>query len=428
MLPASSAVRFVLTRYLVASWMAKRTRSRAAIAVLLPMTGVGVGVAAFVVVLSVMGGFVGNMKSRLLAINSHIEVVVADAFGTIDADPALLGEIREKFPEVLAASPFQRADAILQSSARPATVLLVGVDPVSGRESSDIELYLDNKNLGVVGTEIVPANVEPSAAFPAVLVGSQLLSHLGAEVGDRLTLVSVLREEGPMGLAPQQFPVVVGGVMRSGNPAFDGKWAIANLDLVNRFLGTEGTWAGIQLKVEDPIDADELAHRLDQFLKPRQLRAKPWTEANKALVKALKLERWGMSFVMFMVILVACFSITISLILAVRRKSREMAILRALGMRKIDLGRIFLFHGLAVGGIGVALGLSAGLGILWLLRNGAFGFVTAAYSQKALPVLIDWGDVALVSGGSLLLAGLAALWPAIEVMRIDVIETIADRG
>ncbi len=425
---AFGAIRFILARYMISSWMTRKTRARGSIGVVLPMLGVGVGVATFVVVLSVMAGFVRNLEDKLLAIDSHIEVVVKDSFGFIDADPGLLEEVANVSADIIAVSPFQRGDAIIQSSARLSTIVLYGVDVERGRASSKLESKLKSQDLRILNRELTPSNIEPSAAFPAIVVGRQILNHIGAEVGDRLTLVSVVAEEGPAGLAPRQFPVVVGDELYSGNPAFDAKLVVADINFVNNFFDTSGMWAGLQLRVRDPLHVDDLVEKLNRVLAAKKLRAKPWTEANQAFVKALKLERWAMKFVMFMVILVACFSITITLVLAVRRKSREMAILRALGMKRGHLGLIFLLHGITIGLIGVVVGLLFAFVVLELVRGNFVGFITNAYSDKPLPVLVNWWDVCFLSVGSIVLASFASLWPALEVMRIDVVETLSERG
>ncbi len=171
-----------------------------------------------------------------------------------------------------------------------------------------------------------------------------------------------------------------------------------------------------------------MAAELNELLAAEQLRAKPWTESNKALLKALRLERWGMSFVLYMVILVGCFSITITLVLAVRRKAREMAILRSLGLRRIDLGLLYLFKGGSIGLAGVLLGLSVGLILLQFVSKVPLPILQDAYSGRGLPVLISWPDLFMVSLGSLLLSIAASVWPAIEVMRIDPVETLSDRA
>ncbi|NBW82158.1 ABC transporter permease [bacterium] len=135
-----------------------------------------------------------------------------------------------------------------------------------------------------------------------------------------------------------------------------------------------------------------------------------------------------MSFVLYMVILVGCFSITITLVLAVRRKAREMAILRAIGLRRRDLGLLYLFKGGSIGVIGVALGLSLGLFALQFISKIPLPILQEAYSGRGLPVLVSWQDLVVVSLGSVLLSIVASVWPALEVMKIDPVETLSDRA
>jgi len=421
------AIRFLLFRYLISSFLAKRSRSQATIGVVLPMAGVAIGVAAFTVVLSVMTGFVSNMKTRLLGLESHIEVVKREGFGNVTASPELLSALRTASREILAVAPFQKGDAILQARSHATTITILGLDPVLGREVSGLERFLTvERDLSVLSKD-AESYADSDAKFPPVALGRDLASMMNANVGDRVTLVSTVPEEGPGGLAPKQFPVVVVDILDTGSPTHDAKLVVGNIESVGRFLNLEEEWAGVQLKLREPLEADEVAKDLDALLAKQGLRAKPWTEANKTLLRALKLERWGMTFVLYMVIVVGCFSITITLVLAVKRKAREMAILRAVGFERKDLGMLYLLEGFVIGGMGVVIGVSAGVGLLAIIRSGRVAFINAAYAGRNVPVVVDWEAVALVSGGSLVLAMVAALWPAWEVMKIDVVETLADR-
>jgi len=129
-----------------------------------------------------------------------------------------------------------------------------------------------------------------------------------------------------------------------------------------------------------------------------------------------------------MVILVGCFTISITLVLSVRRKAREMAILRAIGFERRELGRVYVFQGLVIGAVGVALGLGLGLLSLHILSTSQLPFLNQSYSGKPFPVLVDWMDCGRVVVGSLVLSMIASVWPAWEVMRINVVETLSDRA
>ncbi|MCA2961667.1 MAG: ABC transporter permease [Silvanigrellales bacterium] len=421
------ALRFLLFRYLISSFLAKRSRSQATIGVVLPVLGVAIGVAAFTVVLSVMTGFVTNMKGRLLGLESHIEIVRAEGFGNIDASGELLEKLERLDGNVVAAAPFQKGDAILQTRSRAATVLFIGIDPARGKQSSGFEKFLTvERDLLILSKDA--QSLEDGASFPAVILGRELASMLNVTLGDRVTLVSTTPEDGPGGLAPRQMPVVVVDILATGSPTHDAKLVLASEATAAAFLDIEGEWAGVQLRLKEPLDAESVAKTLDVALAAEGLRAKPWTEANRTLLRALKLERWGMSFVLYMVIVVGCFSITITLVLAVKRKAREMAILRAVGFEKKDLGLLYLLEGFVIGAIGAGIGLAVGLGLLEVIRSAKFSFVNQVYAGKNIPVIVDWESIVLVSVGSLVLAMIAAVWPAWEVMKIDVVETLSDRA
>lgn len=423
-------IRFLLVRYFVSGFLAKRTRSQAAIGVVLPVLGVAIGVFAFIVVLSVMGGFVAGLKGRLLALEPHIEVIRADGFGNLPASEELLAALGKLSSEIEGASPFLKGDAIVQSGTRPASVVLLGIDPARAASAAGLRKFL-RSGAGleeVLGQEQEVLGVLPKAAFPPILLGEDLARTLGADVGDRLTLMSTVPEEGPGGMAPLQLPAAVSDLISTGSSAVDAKWVVVPLALAQTFFDAAGEWSGVQLRVKEPLDVDALIPGIDAALKERKLRAKPWTESNRALLRALQLERWGMSFVIGVIIVVGCFSITITLILAVKRKAREMAILRSLGLTRVELGGLLLAKGALIGAVGVALGLSFGLVTLRILSTVPLPILSQAYSGRTLPVLIDWGTVAQVCFGTMALSMLAALWPSGQVMRIDVVETLADRG
>jgi lipoprotein-releasing system permease protein len=422
------AIFFLLKRYLLSSWGGRRRKSQTAVGIALPVAGIAVGVCAFTIILSVMGGFVQNLKKRLLVVEPHLEIVVKDGFGRIPANPELLRKLESFSDQVVSVSPFIKTDVIVQSRRKPITALLWGVDAQRADKTMGFNSYLSpsDAKLSDLSEDIVADG--DSGSFPALIAGESLLEVIDAEPGDRLTLVSTQPDEGLGGFAPTQQPVVVHSSFQTGSVSHDSKVVLTRLSVAQRFVDAENEWSGVQVALKEPLEADAIATKLNVILEAEQLRAKPWTESNKALLKALKLERWGMSFVLYMVILVGCFSITITLVLAVRRKAREMAILRAIGLRRRDLGLLYLFKGGSIGVMGVTLGLSLGLVALQFVSKIPLPILQDAYSGRGLPVLVSWRDLVVVSLGSVLLSIVASVWPALEVMKIDPVETLSDRA
>lgn len=432
-----NAVLFLLKRYLLSSWTGGRRRSQSPVGLILPIVGIAVGVCAFTVVLSVMGGFVDGLKKRLLRVEPHIEVVVREGFGRIPADSSILRAVANSSSSIVGVSPFLKTDVILQSNRKPITAVMIGVASGSAENVMQFSQYftgLENSFLQL-SQEVSPFNdaseeteLSERGTFPAVFAGKKMLDNLDIEHGDRVTIISTQPDEGLGGFAPAQQPAVVIGSFHTGSLTHDSKVIFADLPLVQRFMDAPNEWSGIQVALDNPVDADEIAQSMEQVLQPLGLRAQPWTESNKALMKALKLERWGMSFVLYMVILVGCFSITITLVLAVRRKAREMAILRSIGLRRRDLGLLYLCKGGSVGVVGVLVGMSLGLLLLQFVSRVPLSLFEGAYPGRGLPVLISWTDMVIVGISSVVLSVLAAVWPAAEVMRIDPVETLSDRA
>jgi lipoprotein-releasing system permease protein len=421
---------FMLYRFFVSSWIRRRTRSQATLGVVLPVLGVAIGVASFMIVLSIMGGFVGNLKARLLGVEPHAEVVRSDGFGLLESAPELIERL-VSHPLVAGASPFQTGDVILQSDARPVTAVVTGIDPERASVFHRFDGYLTGGGaLEGLGKDLLTQNGE--GPFPAVVLGSGVARALGVWKGDRVTFVSTIPEDGPFGMAPRQTPAVVMDVLETGSARYDAKMVFTTLSFANDFfdLPEDQSWAGVQLLLQDASveGMENAASILQPLVESYHARVRTWAEANGALLRALQLERWGMSFVLYMVILVGCFTITITLVLSVKRKARELAILRAVGFERSELGLIYLLQGTLIGSVGVALGLGAGLGILELLTNSQLPLVSVAYNGRLFPVLINWSDVARVALGSVFLSGLASVWPAWEVLRINVVETLSDRG
>lgn len=427
-----AAIWFLLKRYLMSSWGKRRRKTQSPLGVALPVAGIAVGVCAFTVILSVMGGFVQGLKKRILVVEPHIEIVVGEGFGRIPAKPDVLKRIGGLSDQIVSISPFIKTDVILQSQRKPITALLWGIDTRTADLTMGFKSYLSVSDASLADlANDVRAEVSENKSeggFPAMIAGETLLEAIDAELGDRLTIVSTQPDEGLGGFVPAQQPVVVYSSFKTGSVSHDSKIIFTRMDVAQKFLDAENEWSGIQVALKEPLDAENIAAQLNAKLASDNLRAKPWTESNKALLKALRLERWGMSFVLYMVILVGCFSITITLVLAVRRKAREMAILRSLGLRRSDLGLLYLFKGASIGLAGVLLGLSVGLILLQFVSHVPLPLLEDAYSGRGLPVLISWRDLMMVSLGSLLLSVAASVWPAIEVMRIDPVETLSDRA
>ncbi len=464
----NKTIQFILYRYLILSWISKKKhRNGSAVAVLIPIFGVAIGVFAFTVVISVMSGFVENIKYSILHFEPHITVSSEILGEQIPINYQLQLQIAKMDPNIINISPFQKADVILQAGNRAVIANLQGIDSHLAKQPMDIEKYINHTASLSVLNKILPSkNIQNSSLFPTVILGIDLMNQLDLRVGDTVTLMSPLPDEGPGGLSPTQLPVVVAGYLNSGHFSFDKKIVLTSINTANLFLQNTGAWQGFYLEIKDPLQADFLSKKLNKKLiqlslssctrreerrvqtseavherhsndeqelnesciKPLKLQAIPWMENNKSLLKALNLEHYGMIFVLIMIILVGCFSITISLLLSIRRKSKEMAILRSMGLQQLDLSKIYLWQGFLIGCGGIIIGLVFGFMTLYYIHHYTIPFITSSYSSEPLPILISFKDIFFVTFGSLILSMLAAVWPAYEIKNLNVIEILSIRN
>jgi len=421
---------FLLYRYLFSSWAHKKKYKQGLpLATIIPVLGVAVGVFAFCVVLGVMSGFVTNMKSEIIKLTPHIQITSKNYGQDIPENTKILKTLEDLDPKaILDVTTYQSGDGILQADNQATLVTLEGVKPEQSHSILDLSPFL------VLGSgldtldEMVSPHIDGHASsnlkFPAAVIGRELALQLNLTLGSVVTLVSVEFDEG---IAPLQMPVVISGIYETGRMYFDNKVMYISLNTANRFFSSPNMWKGLQLKLKDPFHPEAILNKLNKFLEPDNLIAQDWTSKNGALMKALFLEHLGMIIVMTTIILVGCFSITISLLLSLHRKTRDLAILRGLGLTQKDLSKLYIGQGFCIGVFGVLIGLFLGLITLYIVHHYRIPFLSDAYSGGPLPVQINYFDLTFVSLGSIFLATFAAFWPAFEVRRLNVVDVLAIR-
>lgn len=411
---------FLLCRNLFASWIHKQKITHGfAVGTLVPMSGVTIGVFAFVVVLGIMSGFVENIKTELIKLTPHVQIISKTPGQNLRQDFDFLQKIKQLDPkQIQFLSPFQIGSSIIQADTQATLITLEGVDPQTSPAVLDITNFL------VAGFGV--SDLDQTTKFPSVIVGRDLALQLNLNIDSVVTLISVQFDEG---FAPAQMPVIVKGIYDTGRAYLDSKVIYISIKNANRFFMSPNTWKGIQLKLADPFEPNQIIKKLNAFFAQNypDLSATPWTVKNAALLKALFLEHVGMILVMTMIILVGCFSITISLLLSLHRKTRELAILRGLGLTQKDLSYLYLGQGFTIGLSGVVIGLTLGLLTLYFAHNYKIPFITGLYSATSLPIKINILDLVIVSIGSVLLATIAAFWPAYKARHLNVVDVLAIR-
>ncbi|MBN2537881.1 ABC transporter permease, partial [candidate division WOR-3 bacterium] len=360
---------FVARRYLRA-----RAGNRASGITLIAIGGVFVGVAAILIVLSVINGFHRELRERILGATPHV-VLTKYSYQPIQysgPDDTLLAQIRGQ-PGVVSAAPFIYGKTLVRSQSGVEGVVVRGIDPQHEQEITDI------------GASVIEGEFGFDSA--GVVIGVDLARMLGVGVGDRLSVVAPYGGTStPLGFLPRTRSFRVNGVFDSGLYEYNSSFIYVALDQMQRFLEMPGMISGYELKVSDIYRASAIARRVEDRL-GFPFRAVDWIAQNRNLFTALRLEKVVTFIVLVLIVLVAAFNIVGMLTMIVLRKTREIGILKTIGARPGAVTRIFVFAGLLMGGVGTGLGAAFGFIVSWLLNK--YRFVTLpgdVYFIKNLPV------------------------------------------
>jgi lipoprotein-releasing system permease protein len=448
-------VPFVASRHVRAS----KSGFLTAISVL-SMLGVGVSACALCVVVSVMGGFGADLKRKILGNNAHLRVESKN-IGGFQHWRDLLDDVR-KAPGVKAATPVVGGEVMASSPTNTAGVLLRGIDSESIGDVIDLKRnieigkfeYLDqpakladlpeNEPIGLgpdgkpyfKGPDYrklskekldpaVAAAVVPEDVYPAVVLGRELAKTLHVYVGDEITLVSPLGDLGPMGVLPRSRKFRVAAIFYSGMYEYDASHAYVKLDVAQDFLDVGGTVTAIEVRANDAERVAEVRPNLEALINDRDdLRVRDWNELNRNLFSALKLERVATFVILSIATLVASFCIICTLLLMVTEKSKEIAILKALGASDSAILRIFMLEGVMIGMMGTVFGVATGYAIAESLRRFGIRLDPEVYYIDRLPISVDLLDFVIVAFSAFVITTLATLYPALAASRLRPVDGI----
>ncbi len=382
------------------------------------MMGIGLGVAALIIVLSVMNGFQKEVRDRMLGVVSHIEVYAVDA-GAVADMPGLLTRLKAH-PQVLGAAPFITAQALLARGEDMKGVLLRGIDPALEPEVSDLS---SDTQAGVL------QRLQPGG-FSLVL-GRDLANNLGLLSGDPVTLVSPSGQVTPAGVVPRMKQMGVVGTFSSGHYEYDSALALMHVEDAARMFRLEGP-SGVRLKLRDLHKAREVARDLQLDLGP-QFFVRDWTQQNKTWFAAVQVEKRMMFIILTLIVAVAAFNLVSTLVMTVTDKRADIAILRTLGASPRSIMGIFVVQGATVGVIGTMSGLGLGLLVafnidvivpaLETLFNASF-LPRDIYLISRMPSEPLASDILPVAIISLVLAFVATLYPSWRASQVNPAEAL----
>jgi lipoprotein-releasing system permease protein len=406
---------FVSLRYL----LAKRRQTFISLITFISIAGVAVGVTALIVVLAVMNGFQDDLRSRILGITSH--VVVGSFNGAFGDYPALMKEV-EKEPGVVAATPFVYAQVMVSSGKSVSGAILRGIDPQTAAKVINIQENMLRGNLADLRTE--PTSASGSSPQQGIILGVELSNNLGLRQGEWVTVISPTGRLTPMGQVPKSKLFQVVGIIQSGMYEYDNTLAYISLAAAQQFLGIGDTVSGIELKVNDIYRAREIAETLRSRL-GLPFWVRDWMQMNRNLFSALKLEKVVMFIILTLIILVAAFNIVSSLIMLVMEKTRDIAILKAMGATTASIRKIFVMEGFLIGTSGTLLGLLGGFILCSLLKKYQFiELPRDVYYISTLPVKMEALDVGMIALAAILISLVATLYPSRQAAKLDPAEAL----
>ena len=382
------------------------------------MLGIALGVAALIIVLSVMNGFQKEVRDRMLSVLSHIEIQDASGAALADLEQTLLRARAN--PDVVGAAPFIAAQALLARGEDMKGVLVRGIDPAQESAVTDMDAG---------ATAGALAQLTPGAF--GVVLGVDLARTMGVRAGDRVTLVAPSGQVTPAGVVPRLKQLTVLGTFNSGHYEYDSTLALLHWQDAARIFHLEGP-SGIRLKLRDLQQAPRVADTLRQTLGPQVL-VTDWTEQNRSWFAAVQVEKRMMFIILTLIVAVAAFNLVSTLVMSVTDKRADIAILRTLGASPGSIMGIFVVQGALVGVIGTLAGL--GLGLLVALNIDTIvpalehALHTAflpkdIYLISRMPSDPQRGDIVPITVISLLLSFVATLYPSWRASRVNPAEAL----
>ena len=384
------------------------------------LLGVGLGVAALIVILSVMNGFEGELRDQLLALSADARVVpVAGAAAPDQAQWDAVGAQLRARPGVTGVAPYVEVQALAVHLPDMLPVLLRGVDPTREGAVSDIAKVLHDGSLKdlVSGTD-------------RVLVGDAIARQLGISTTDALTLlIPTVTPDGTP--TPKLREVRSAGDFDAGAQEQDSALLLANIADV-RAMGAAASDMGLRLRYANALQAPAMSVALRQVL-PANLQIIDWTVDNASYFRAIRIEKTMMSLILLLIVGVAAFNIVAMLVMTVTDKHTDIAILRTLGASPRTVMGVFITQGLVIGWAGVALGVALGV-LLTLNMNSVEPFLEHAlgfhlfdpevYAVTSIPTDLHAGNVVWIASAALLLTLLATLYPALRASRVPPAEAL----
>lgn len=388
---------FISWRYLIT----RRKEKFISLISVISIAGVAIGVMALIVVIAVMTGFDKDLREKIVGNYAHITV---DALRPMSMeDYRAVNDALIKQDHVQATSPYILGQVVIEQDSRYMALAVKGIDPALEKNVSRVADYMIKGSLADLSDD-------------TVIVGKELALSMGFKPGSRLQVYS------PHG---QKFGLSVAGVFSSGMYEYDLNLMLVNIATAQKLLKMSGQISAVAVKLDDMFAADRIKEKLVRAA-GYEYRLRTWTETNQNFFAALALEKLTMFIILTLVILVASFNIISTLIVMVVEKTKDIGILRAMGMSSGSIRKIFTLQGLIIGGIGTGCGTAGGVVLCLALKKYQFiKLPQDVYYIDKLPVsLVLWPDLILVVGAALAITLAATAYPSWRAARLEPVEAL----
>ena len=395
----------------------QRTRFISFISII-SVVGMALGMMVLITVLSVMNGFQREIRTRILGVASHVQV--SGANNTL-ANWEAVAQQASRHEQVVATAPYINAQGLLTYGSAVRGAFIRGVLPQREEQVADFDKHMKSGRLGAL---------RPGEF--GIILGAQLARGLGVAPGEKVVLVAPQGQVTPAGILPRLRQFTVVGLFNVDHYEYDSGLALINIEDAQKLFRFDGTVSGVRLKLKDLFQSAAVARDLARTI-PTEVYISDWTLQHANLLRAIQIEKRMMFLIIFLIIAVAAFNIVSSLVMAVKDKQSDIAILRTLGASPASITGIFMIQGTMIGVLGTVLGVAGGVALalnvdsVVLLIENLFGFKFFAkdvYLISDLPSELQTPDVVITAVASFLLSFLATIYPSYRAAKMNPAEAL----
>lgn len=395
----------------------QRTRFISFISII-SVVGMALGMMVLITVLSVMNGFQREIRTRILGVASHVQV--SGANNTL-ANWEAVAEQASRHEQVVATAPYINAQGLLTYGSAVRGVFVRGILPQREEQVADFDKHMKSGRL---------AALRPGEF--GIILGAQLARALTVAPGEKVVLVAPQGQVTPAGILPRLKQFTVVGIFNVDHYEYDSGLALIHIEDAQKLFRFDGTVSGVRLKLKDLFQSTAVARDLTRMI-PTEVYISDWTLQHANLLRAIQIEKRMMFLIIFLIIAVAAFNIVSSLVMAVKDKQSDIAILRTLGASPASITKIFMIQGTMIGVLGTALGVAGGVvlalnvdSVVLVIEN-VFGFKFFSkdvYLISDLPSELQTPDVVITAVASFLLSFLATIYPSYRAAKVNPAEAL----